>query len=459
MTVFTRIALALLFVAGNCEAFAMTTLKQVQVSNSSQIDLLFDGKVNKSQIQTEFFNDIIQISMIDVTVYPAKISSVNGGVLRKVFAYQYAPRLVRCRLTVSGKAENYKERIQVSSSGKMLTIKVSDSTPVPMGDSVPGPAAAGSSTVSPAGSSAGSTGALKDAPAEKIDRISVQGAAPVRNSANEAEGNQERRPDSHQDSAEEKALLEHVMSAPLQKTPDSGKKSDKAEKGENSSKKEKKPELKKPAPLPSLRGVLMKLGLVLGIFGVFAVLLKKVAGARGNRVAAKGAAAMLGAQWGSLGGVLGRFAKSGIGKLGQKEKMIEVLSTHHLGPKQSIAVVRVCGQKMVLGIANDSISLISQISGDEFDLDGPDGEALTGSVADFLRGGKDALPKPTVKNSGNFASYLSESQQSGENRGPAMTYSRTPEPASFTRGMGEESSNSASVRARIRSRLEGLKQL
>src|SRR4051812_3031830 len=75
-------------------AWAVTSLKQLQISNGSQIDLLFDGKVQKNQIRTEFFNDIIQLSVQDVSVYPAKISSVNGGALTKIFAYQYAPKLV-----------------------------------------------------------------------------------------------------------------------------------------------------------------------------------------------------------------------------------------------------------------------------------------------------------------------------------------------------------------------------
>ncbi len=113
------------------EAFATTPQKQVQVSNGSQVDLLFDGKVSRSQIKTEFFNDIIQISLTDVSVYPAKISSVNGGALTKIFAYQYAPKLVRCRLSVKGKAEAYKDKLAVSPSGpngRMLTIRLDGAT-------------------------------------------------------------------------------------------------------------------------------------------------------------------------------------------------------------------------------------------------------------------------------------------------------------------------------------------
>src|SRR3954466_3355335 len=84
-------------------ASALTTLKQVQVSGGSQVDLLFDSKIGKTQVRTEFFGDTIQINLSDVSVYPAKISSVSGGSLTKIFAYQYAPKLVRCRLTIKGK--------------------------------------------------------------------------------------------------------------------------------------------------------------------------------------------------------------------------------------------------------------------------------------------------------------------------------------------------------------------
>ena len=67
---------AALLLAGPAQA-NLLGLKQVQVSDGSQVDILFDGKVNKNQLRTEFFNDIIQISLTDTAVYPAKISSIN----------------------------------------------------------------------------------------------------------------------------------------------------------------------------------------------------------------------------------------------------------------------------------------------------------------------------------------------------------------------------------------------
>src|SRR5437868_4850027 len=94
-------------------AWALTTLKQVQISNGTQIDLLFDGRISKNQIRTEFFGDVVQINLMDVSVYPAKISTVSGGPLTKIFAYQYAPKLVRCRLSVKGKAEEFRNRLSI----------------------------------------------------------------------------------------------------------------------------------------------------------------------------------------------------------------------------------------------------------------------------------------------------------------------------------------------------------
>ncbi|MEK7692156.1 MAG: hypothetical protein AAB425_14165, partial [Bdellovibrionota bacterium] len=64
-------------------------LKQVAVADGSRVDLLFDGKIDKKQIKTEYFRDIVQVTLTDATVYPAKISNVSGsGSLKKVFANQ-----------------------------------------------------------------------------------------------------------------------------------------------------------------------------------------------------------------------------------------------------------------------------------------------------------------------------------------------------------------------------------
>ena len=100
----------------------LVSIRQVQVSDGDRVDILLDRKLDASQIRTDFINDIIQFSISDASVYPAKISSVSGTNLSKVFVYQYAPRLVRVRLTVSGKAESYQGRVEVKPAGRMLSI-------------------------------------------------------------------------------------------------------------------------------------------------------------------------------------------------------------------------------------------------------------------------------------------------------------------------------------------------
>src|SRR4051812_42639196 len=90
------------------QLFAAVTLRQLQVKSGNELDLSFDGKVEKRQIQVDYLNDIIQISLSDVAIYPAKMIPVTDGDFTKIFVYQYSPKVVRCRLTVSGKAEDFK---------------------------------------------------------------------------------------------------------------------------------------------------------------------------------------------------------------------------------------------------------------------------------------------------------------------------------------------------------------
>lgn len=103
---------------------ALTVLKQVQIGGGDRIDLLFDRKIKEEQIKVEFFGEIVQLVIQNASVYPAKISSVSGGELTKVFAYQYAPKVVRARFTVKGKAEELEKRFLLTPKGKVVTIQI-----------------------------------------------------------------------------------------------------------------------------------------------------------------------------------------------------------------------------------------------------------------------------------------------------------------------------------------------
>lgn len=128
--------------------------------------------------------------------------------------------------------------------------------------------------------------------------------------------------------------------------------------------------------------------------------------------------------------------------------MIDVVATHYLGPKKSIHVVKVAGRTLVLGVSDGSINLITEFAGDitESDL----GEkvavaALTG-----------AAPSKNTAESSDFLSELGE-QLARESGRPAA-------PVSVPMGTGAVAAAAptvarSSARDRIRSRLEGMKQL
>ena len=303
------------------DALATTALKQVQVSNGSQVDLLFDGKVSRNQIKTEFFNDIIQISLTDVSVYPAKISSVNGGNLTKIFAYQYAPKLVRCRLSVKGKAESYKDKISVvpgGPNGKVLTVRLNGANVAVQktGDDAEEAALLERVIKSSAPAAAPAAAAL---PERISDRIVEKAAAPIQAAGVSSMANSPA-------SSEDQPLS-------LGRSENHNLTSSKTN-------------------IPSPLGVFGKLALVVGLFSILAMGVKKFWKGKGTDNA--------------LFGVIGKLARTGLGVKGLGNKAaIEILANHHLGPKKSIAVVRVAGRTMVVGITEQSINLISQLTSEE----------------------------------------------------------------------------------------------
>jgi len=368
------------------DARALTTLKKIQITDGARVDLFFDAKVSSGQVRTEFVNDIIQLSLEDVSIYPAKITSIAGADLTKVFAYQYTPKLVRARFTVKGKAESYKGRLTLENNGKVLTLKI----------------APGSS-----------------------DQVVTSASQAVR--VEPMDGDQ-------------KALLEKVMKA--------------AEEAPKPPKKLATP-LAAPAaspittgkPLPSPWRSLAMLGAVLALFCGTLFGIKKFSRGGGVKNIQRHKA---------FTGFLSRIG------VGSTSKMIEVVSTHHLGPKKSISVVRVGGRTLVLGITNDSINLITQIE------DRPGAAARAVQEFDESHSPSDVPPPARAKKSDSelfdlFSEELArESDLSPEPlvraappaaapaRAPSQAPNHSPNPAL---------ANRPSVRAQIRSRLEGLKQL
>jgi flagellar biosynthetic protein FliO len=62
------------------------------------------------------------------------------------------------------------------------------------------------------------------------------------------------------------------------------------------------------------------------------------------------------------GAVYGLKKWPGSQKLGVRNRMIEVIAQHHLGPKKSIAVVRVAGEAVLIGVTDNNISILKSLA-------------------------------------------------------------------------------------------------
>lgn len=360
------------------QVHASSVLKGVEVSpkegKSRTIQLVFDRAVDASQIKTEFFKDIIQVSIEDVSVYPARILPIEGSEIHKLFTYQYTPKLVRARFSVQGKAEDYKDRITVQPQGKQIVLRL-----LPKG--------------------------------MKRDQIAMAAA-------------QVEKP---KPSKEAQEILEKVI---------------RAEEG--------RPQAEPPAPVAAKKAEVAGKGAASGLG------LKKENGAAAAGIPTKailfllcaiGLAAFLLLQVrkkgfeNKLGGFLSKLGIPGVSRLDllrKQKRLIEVVASHYLGPKKSIAVVKVQGRMMVLGITNESINLISQM---------PDGATLEQAVAASIHGApaSSASVAPMEADWGETLGFKGALDQK-------MTEEHKPAEV-------PEARNTMSARERIRSRIQGMKQL
>lgn len=426
----SRVVFGVLLLPG--VALAAVNLKKVNIVDGSQIELLFDGKVEPGQVKTEFVRDNIQLSLANTSVYPAKVSMVSGSELTKVFAYQYSPALVRARFTVKGDAQSYANRLQVKIAGKTITVRI-------------GP--------------------------DKADAVKTASASALRTVA-APEKSVEQAGASLAKEAEQKELLERIAATEREK----GAASAAAKAAEKSDAKADRAESRherlaggKPLPSP-FRSIGVML-FVLGLFGLFVLFLKRM------KTDGKNAGATAKSARGSLGGFLNKLSGAGAAKA-----MIEVVATHHLAPKRSIVVVRVQDRMLVLGMTNDAVNLITEFKA------GDDGEADENiGIGDFAASLKkfendEVAPPPTAKlapkaNLGDIAAAalgLAKPKPASAPKASAAANAyqsvAAPAPSGASAAGGptfspalaaalKEPSVKPSIRAQIKDRVQGMKQL
>ncbi len=327
------------------QAFASSlTVRDIKLLGQGKVEIDLDGTPTRGALEMDYVRDIVQFSIQNATIYPAKIlhaDSESEQNFSKVFAYQYAPNLVRVRFSVSGKAEQFQGKVKWEQKGKTLTV----SFPTGILPEVKETKAAKKEDASEHERSllAKVLGQKNNVKVEKLDepKPEVKEEAKV-----------EVKPESKAEvKVEAKAEPKHKLtgSAP-QSTAKLG--------GANSG----------PSGLRSFLAML----LVVGGLGLVLVYVKRKKGS----VQAK----KVGESW-----------ISNLMSGGKKNKpLIEVLGIHPLGPKQSITIVRIRGQQLVLGVTEGNVQLITQLDSDEdFDiLDDP-------KVADSI--GKMFGAKPTIQ--------------------------------------------------------------
>lgn len=286
--------------------YALTNVKKVQVSKGREVKLLFDEEIQKKHVKTEYFRDIVQLSIRNASIYPAKILSVDGDDVTKVFTYQYTPDLIRCRLTVKGKAEDYRGRVSVSHNGKSLVVSIL-------------PKKVQSTQI-------------KTTQAQVEKKVPVT-AAQEKLLKKVVKGTQGSKLVSDR---EEKKAKEQILAR--KKKEKAGEKTEKALAGGQ--------------PLPSPMKVFGWLIAICGFIFAVAILIKKSKNSDGKIAFITGVLSKLN----------GRIKTSSFGK----DKLIEVLEIHNIEPKKSIAVIRIQKKHtLVVGISNESINLISRLNSDD----------------------------------------------------------------------------------------------
>jgi flagellar biogenesis protein FliO len=296
-------------------AIGAVTIRDIAVSDGKNASLVMDAPLRKGAVRMEYLRDIVQLTLKGASLYPAKIENFSSGVVKKLFAYQYSPSVVRVRFTVEGDAERFRGKIKLAVQGKNIDVGFTD---VPI--------------------------VVKKVEEEKIEE-KAKPKLQVKT----------RKPKPTVTADEERSLLEKVLK-------------------DDSSKSKNETPLKALTGRPNaiskesaspMRAILM-LVILLGSIGIFVLWLKRKHSRSQTRPQ-------------------GVFWQNLFPGLKKSAKFIEVIASSPLGPKQNILLVKVQGQKLVLGVTQDRIQLITQLDND-FEGDVLDDPAISESLGTMLGG-------------------------------------------------------------------------
>lgn len=98
---------------------------QMQGDGTYTIDFAISQKVAAEDVAVEYERNFIQVSLKNVSAYPARTENLNEGNLERVFTYQYQPDLARARVLLKGNASALKGKSswKVTADGVRVAIK------------------------------------------------------------------------------------------------------------------------------------------------------------------------------------------------------------------------------------------------------------------------------------------------------------------------------------------------
>ncbi len=356
---FLLLSAAPLAILSSQNSFALSNLKQVQLHGDREIRLTFDKHVEKNEIAIDYLNEIVQLSIQNSSVYPAKIMPLKGKLVKKVFAYQFSPKLIRCRFSLDEKVEKYRDHVRITSAGRNVVIKFDDVR----------------------------TGKSEEVSAEK-EKVNENTKVNLVTRESEKE-----------DEVNEAELLNRVLqgTAPIVPAKDSDQKPGviKSSSERVSSRVGHNQNASFLLPIVKVTAVSILLGLAF-----FFVRKKKVLDS------------------------ITKIVEKGIGK---DKSLINVVAKYYLDPKKSLILVRVGGRLLLLGSSQESIQVITELAEENVRATGS--ETKSNATEQM------------------FADLITKEQEKGES-----TFA-------FKQDFREEVAQSADVRSRIRSRLEGFKSL
>lgn len=301
-------------------------IKTINRDGKETVQIYFSEPVVEGQILAEFQRNFLQLSIKGANAFPAKTANFSGSDVDKVFIYQYQPDLTRARILFTQDALTVQDRVSWSADGKMLEVVVKNS-----GKAKAKPSLAKSRKITEQIKETVSANSKSAAPSPKDEAIALEDERLIKAILNDPVVNGKESPKGNTNTAESaNASAANNESAKKASSLSEAKSENEPISFGSSKNAEKVEAAKSENPITKIASSLL---VVLSLIAAIAFGFKKF------------------------------VLKSNFS--GQRQgRLLDVVASHMLSPKKSIAVVRVGKQYLVLGITDANINLLQTLGED-----------------------------------------------------------------------------------------------